>query len=167
MKYLSILFLIFSFLSSAQRVEFKDPDLTFSFIKPDNWMMNDGLTVFVIPDDESFENPSIFFSITYFESPISEEVSENIFHVNEIESSISSDLLEFDPYEEGKEYIADEVAMWTSYFHTQADVRLKAVSYIFMKLDQRFEVTISAPVTKYDEFEPQFQSMLKSISIKE
>ncbi|MFK7953875.1 MAG: hypothetical protein AB8B73_13600 [Ekhidna sp.] len=166
MKYLSLLLLIGSFMSSAQRIEFEDPDLTFSFVKPQDWIVKDGLTVFVTPNDESIEEPNTFFSITYFEEPIPTEANENVFDANEMEPSIPSGLIEFNPSKAGKKYIANEVAMWASYYHTQSGKRLKVISYVFMKLNQRFEISISAPLNSFDELESQFQSILESLLIE-
>ena len=168
-------FLTLIFLSTssvfAQRVEFNDPDLTFSFVKPESWTIKDGLTVFAIPGTENLEVPNTFFSITYFEGPTQVEQSESVeadlvFDVDEIEPNIPSDLKEFKSGEIGRIYIANETALWASYYHTQNEIRVKAVSYVFTKLNQRFEIRISAPINQFEENEPLFQSIINSLEIR-
>lgn len=166
MKSISILLLSLSINVAAQRVEFNDPDLTFSFVKPTLWTVKDGLTVFVSPENESTDQPTIFFSITYFENPSQAEANEDVFDSNEIEPSIPSDLKEFSPDKVGRRYITNETALWASYYHTQNGISLKAVSYVFMKLNQRFEIRVSAPKDVFEENERFFNSIIESLIIE-
>ena len=132
MRILSILLILSSSIAFAQRVEFNDPDLTFSFVKPTEWTLHDGPTIFVLPENEQANEPITFFSITYFEGPSQTELNEGIFDAVEVEPSIPSDLKEFNPDKTGRIYIANETALWVSYFHTQNKIRVKAVSYVFI-----------------------------------
>lgn len=165
MKLASILLLLFSLNAIAQRVEFKDPDLTFSFVKPVDWKVQDDLVVKVVPNNQSFENATTFFSITYFEAPEQTEESDILLQTEETSPAIPNDLKEFNPSDIGRIYIANESALWASYYHTQNGVRVKAISYMFMKMGQRFEIKVSAPKSEFEKFETLFNSILSSISV--
>lgn len=165
MRILLYFLILSSFNAFSQRVEFNDPDLTFGFVKPTGWKVKDDLVVMMVPADQSFESSSTFFSITYFEEPEQPEGSDLPLEKSEIEPSIPLDLKEFKASEIGRIYIANEVALWASYYHTQNGKRIKAISYVFKKLNQRFEITISAPLDFFDKRNEDLQKIISSINI--
>jgi len=83
-----------------------------------------------------------------------------------MEPSIPSDLIEFKSGKIGRVYIGDETALSASYLHSQNGIRVKAISYVFMKMNQRFELRVSAPIEKFEEVDQIFQSIFKSLIIK-
>lgn len=142
----SLLIFSISLASYCQRVEFKDPDLTFSFKKPKGWeVFDDGYVVKVSPSAQ--DSASIYFSITYFENaepygsfPTVQPADDN-----------------FEPSTETLQ-IAKETADLRKKNENDWQIRL----YSFMKYGQRFEIKT---VSSSEVHEPSFQKIIRSIKI--
>lgn len=166
-SFFSLLLIVLSTFTFSQRITFNDPDLTFSFVKPADWMVQDDLVVKATPSNQSFESATTFFSITYYEDPEKpEEATIELVDSDVTSPPIPPNLQEFKAGAGGKTDIAEETAHWTSYYHTQDAIRIKAVSYRFMKFNQRFEITVSAPISSFEQMEKELEAILSSIKIE-
>lgn len=65
---ISFIFFLLLLTGYAQRIEFEDPDLTWSFKQPKSWVLvDDGYVVKVSPSMQ--DTATTYLTITYFESP--------------------------------------------------------------------------------------------------
>ena len=168
MTFLAICF-IWSHQLLAQRVTFKDPDLTFSFKKPKDWVVYDnGYIVKVFPPTHA-KDTSTYFTITYFEAPVP---SQNIVGADGVEVAIEQDPLDSSRFEimseksSGTMKIAKAQATWQLYTHQQGETEKRTMIYQFKMYNQRFELETSSPKVQYKSFESAFRKIISSIRVR-
>lgn len=142
----SLLIIFISQTSFSQRVEFEDPDLTFSFKKPKGWeVFDDGYVVKVSPSAK--DSASTYFTITYFENaqpygsfPTAELADETL-----------------TPSTQTYQIAKEETKLREK---REGDQQVKL--YSFMKYGQRFEIKTASSSEVNERF---FQKIIRSIKI--
>lgn len=153
---LFLLFLTTTITSLAQRISFEDPDLTFSFKKPNDWQVfDDGYAVKVSPSPKDTTNT--YFSITYFE----DAQPFGIFPLTDGLESADGPKKKPISYR-GK--IAGENA---KYLETRTGNSIQTI-YLFYKFGQRFQVITKEPLNGEDKKnERVFNRMIRSIRVSQ
>ena len=161
-----LLILLITFPILAQRVEFEDPDLTFSFKKPKKWeLIDDGYVVKVSPSIR--DTATVYVSFTYFESPSAIDYSslEADTDVPVLVPMQSSD--EYDDFSESGNpiKIAGEKGSWSEKEITKEGLQLKKRIYGFKKNNQRWKIAVSAPHSSFGSYERLFNRIIKSLKV--
>ncbi|MEO9871072.1 hypothetical protein [Ekhidna sp.] len=151
---ISLLLITVSFAALSQRVQFEDPDLTFSFKKPKGWeVFDDGYLVKVSPSiNDSSRN---YFTITYFED------SQPFGGVNLLHSATALQQ-EKGAYKTTGIKIDGVQAKYSEQKNKNTLVRL----YTFYKYDQRFEIYTSIFPSDNSTISRKTRKIVRSIQIE-
>ena len=148
---ISVIICLYTLSINAQRVEFNDPDLTFSFVKPKEWsLFDDGYRVLVSPSVKDSSN--IYFSITYFEKPQPQELG------------LEEDLIIEEEFEQELVNVNFKIAKVEAQTYMQADAQGEKKVYIFEKFNHRFYIYTAENDSK-NSFDGVFKRILKSIRV--
>lgn len=152
--------------SLAQRVEFNDPDLTFSFKKPKSWeLIDDGYVVKVSPTVA--DTASIYVSFTYFQSPsaIDYTMLEADTEVPTLIPMNSVDEYNNHPESGEKIKIAKEEGRWSATEVTENGIVYVRRIYHITTYGQRWDIVTNVPKKEENAYHKKLLSIVKSLKV--
>ena len=154
-------------LSAAQeRVVVTDPEIKFSYVLPEGWMVNDDGYDYKITA-KSIANAYIV--LTYlegaqgtgnFESIGSKQSFEQDL-LFEIQYVLPEEFSNFKVQENGTTTIDETPARWVK-FSYGANGDNTGIFYMYQKLNQTFKITGSAPASQFEKVKPIFKAIVDS-----
>lgn len=152
--------------SMAQRVEFNDPDLTFSFKKPKSWeLIDDGYVVKVSPTVA--DTASIYVSFTYFQSPsaIDYTMLEADTEVPTLIPMNSVDEYNNHPESGEKIKIAKEEGRWSATEVMENGIVYVRRIYHVSTYGQRWDIVSNVPKADVSAYNRTFSRIIKSLKV--
>ena len=160
MKNSLLILLLFQFITSVgQQVTVKDPDITFSFSKPKNWITRDDGDNYMIFAPDLFNKAGM--SITYFENPKETSLDE-IFNA-QIKYTLPSNEPGFALLNQGEEFIGSRKAKWVLYESILNEKKHVNLAYMFNENGQSFILFALARQENFNEFEEPFKQVMRSL----
>ncbi len=162
---INLVVLLYSFTLLSQRVSFEDPNLTFSFFKPKNWIVvDDGYYIKVSPAmrDTAFT----YLTITYFDPPEPSSNSDGThFAVVELETPAKNEFASYMLMEDGVNILGFDVRPKRSLIEKN-DLPLERRFYDFYRQNKNWEIITSAHADEFGKYNRTFNRILKSIRIE-
>ncbi|SFU08937.1 hypothetical protein SAMN04489724_3857 [Algoriphagus locisalis] len=158
---------VFPLLSSAQkRVVVTDPEIKFSYILPEGWMVEDDGYDYKITA-KNIANANIV--LTYLEGAqgtgnfesIGSKQSFEQDYLFEIQYILPEEFSNFKVQENGTTKIDETPARWVKFsYGPNADKT--GIFYMYQKLNQTFKITGSVPAAQFEKVEPIFKAIVDS-----
>lgn len=147
----------------AQRLNFEDPELTFSIKKPKDWILiDDGYVVKFSPTKKDTAN--IYITFTYFEAPsaINYEVEMDT-DVPVVIPFGQSDEYGVIPNDGNKIKIAGEEGSWSETNVESNGTIFTRRIYHFTQYGQRWDIVTNAPESEMKKYQRYFKKVIKSL----
>jgi|GEM_PF-3194677 len=156
---------------AQERVVVKDPEIQFSYTKPDGWEVRDnGYNYEILAPNAK----DAYVSITYMEIPKGTAYVESLGEKPSFEEDFDFELHYvlaeetpgFDLIEKGKTKIDDTGALWAKYrSQVNGEDRIN-LFYMFEKLHQNFKITGTAPAAGFEVVYDDLVNIIKSVQAK-
>lgn len=157
----------FPLLSPAQeRAVVTDPEIKFSYILPEGWMVEDDGYDYKI---QSREHADSHLTLTYFENAQGSEYVESLGEklsfeddfLYEIRSVLPETYPNLEALENGTIKVDGVSARWVKFsYGTNGDKT--GIFYMFQKLSQTFKIYGSAPAAQFEKVKPSFTAIVDS-----
>ena len=146
-------------LFGQKTINVKDPEIEFSFMKPNGWKTgDDGYNYLVFPPDK-FDEAGI--SITYYENADSADI-DGIFD-NAVKYFYPNNEENFLITGKGEEVIGLAKAKWIQYQSTSKGNKYKNILYMFNDNGQTFKILGTAREKNFDNFKNDFIKIIRSV----
>lgn len=163
---ISILFLFIGVLGYAQnRVSIQDPDLTFSYILPEDWTNIDDPYYHYILPPKSKKCDSVAVALTYFEGKCAD--LDECFD-GEVKGAFPNEYPGFKIENSGKDRIQDIDSKWIEFsYHTEESSEKKiALYYSFISHNQLFTIFFGAQKDCFAKNEAAVFKLIQSLEIE-
>lgn len=146
-------------LLGQKTIKVKDPEIEFSFVKPNSWKTgDDGYHYMIFPPDK-FDAAAL--GITYFEHSDSANI-DNIYDVD-VKYMLPRNELNFSMISQGDEFIGSIKAKWIQYLSTAKGHRYESIYYMFNENGQTFKIVGTARKENFADYKDDFIKIIRSI----
>ena len=163
---ISISILIVTISAFGQRVIFEDPELTFSFKKPKDWvMLDDGYEIKIAPVMADIHQT--YLTVTYYDYP--EPTSNGAgthFSILTIESDTKEEFKDI-LWSNDHVLICGKKVLWKKSLSSTNDVLIEKRFYDFDLDKKNWELVTSIPTKDQKKYHRKFISIIKSFRIED